>query len=259
MTTQPVLEYRPSAARGVTEIDWLQSRHSFSFGEYYDPAHMGFGPLRVINEDVVAPGAGFPMHGHAHMEIITYVLSGALQHRDSLGNGDVIRPGDVQAMSAGGGIHHSEFNPSNDEGVHLLQIWILPQTRGGDPLYQQTSFDPAGAQNNWQTLVTPDGAGGTLAIRQDATLKAVRLDAAAEVAIDLHPDRKYWLQMARGHATLAASGLTTRAASGLEKEPGDGLRADLRAGDGLGLEKAAGKAILQASQNAEILLFDLPQ
>ncbi|MDP2204678.1 MAG: pirin family protein [Alphaproteobacteria bacterium] len=259
MTTQPVLEYRPSTARGLTEIDWLQSRHSFSFGEYYDPAHMGFGPLRVINEDVVAPGAGFPMHGHAHMEIITYVLSGALQHRDSLGNGDVIRPGDVQAMSAGGGIHHSEFNPSDSEGVHLLQIWILPQARGGDPLYQQTSFDPAGAQNQWQTLVTPDGAGGTLAIRQDASLRAVRLDAAAAVAFDLRPDRKYWLQIARGHVTLAASGLAKLAASGLEKESGDGLQADLRAGDGLGLEKAAGRAILQASESAEILLFDLPQ
>lgn len=247
MTTQPVLEYRPSTARGLTEIDWLHSRHSFSFGEYYDPAHMGFGPLRVINEDVVAPGAGFPMHGHAHMEIITYVLSGALQHRDSLGNGDVIRPGDVQAMSAGGGIHHSEFNPSDSDGVHLLQIWILPQARGGDPLYQQTSFDPAGAQNQWQTLVTPDGAGGTLAIRQDATLRAVRLDAAATVDIDLRSDRKYWLQAARGHATLASG------------TGGGDLRADLRAGDGLGLEKASGKAILQASESAEILLFDLPQ
>jgi len=243
MTSTPVIQYRPSQERGLTEIDWLHSRHSFSFGEYHDAAHMGFGPLRVINEDVVAPGAGFPMHGHAHMEIITYVLSGALQHSDSLGNGDVIRPGDVQAMSAGGGIRHSEFNPSDSEGVHLLQIWILPRGRGGDPQYQQTSFDPAGAHNKWQTLVTPDGAGGTLAIRQDAALHAARLDTGAEVSIDLHPDRKYWLQAARGHATLA----------------GDGLQAALRAGDGLGLEKASGKAILQASGDAEILLFDLPQ
>lgn len=243
MTSTPVIQYRPSQERGLTEIEWLHSRHSFSFGEYHDPAHMGFGPLRVINEDVVEPGAGFPMHGHAHMEIITYVLSGALQHRDSLGNGDVIRPGDVQAMSAGGGIRHSEFNPSDSEGVHLLQIWILPQARGGDPLYQQTSFDPAAGHNRWQTLVTPDGTGGTLAIRQDAVLQSVRLDAAAAVDVELRPERKYWLQAARGHATLA----------------GDGFEAGLQAGDGIGLEKASGKAILQASSDAEILLFDLPQ
>lgn len=236
------VHYRPSQARGLTEIDWLHSRHSFSFGEYYDPNHMGFGPLRVINEDIVAPGAGFPMHGHAHMEIITYVLSGALQHRDSLGNGDVIRPGDVQAMSAGGGIHHSEFNPSDSEGVHLLQIWILPQSRGGDARYQQTSFDGAGFRNQWQTLVTPDGSGGTLDIRQDATLKAVRLDAGAEVSFDARPNRKYWLQAARGLATLA----------------GAGVDATLAAGDGLGLEKADGRAILRAADDAEILLFDLP-
>lgn len=135
MTTSANIHFRPSHARGFTEIGWLKSWHSFSFGEYFDAEHMGFGPLRVINEDIVAPGAGFPMHGHANMEIVTYVLSGALQHRDSLGNGDVIRPGEVQAMSAAGGIHHSEFNPSDDEAVHLLQIWILPQERGDQPGY----------------------------------------------------------------------------------------------------------------------------
>lgn len=242
MSTTPVLHSLPAQTRGLTEIDWLHSRHSFSFGEYYDAARMGFGPLRVINEDVVAPGAGFPMHGHAHMEIITYVLSGALQHRDSLGNGDVIRPGDVQAMSAGGGIHHSEFNPSDTEPVHLLQIWVLPQARGGDARYQQTSFDAAGFRNQWQTLVTPDGAEGTLDIRQDATLKAVRLESGRDVALPLRAERKYWLQAARGHATLAGAGFETA----------------LRAGDGLGLENAAGDAILHAAEDAEILLFDLP-
>lgn len=243
MTISPVLHHRSSQERGLTEIDWLHSRHSFSFGEYYDAAHMGFGPLRVINEDIVAPGAGFPMHGHAHMEIITYVLSGALQHRDSLGNGDVIRPGDVQAMSAGSGIHHSEFNPSDAEGVHLLQIWILPQTRGGEARYQQTAFDAAGFHNRWQTLVTPDGAGGTLDIRQDATLKAARLEAGAVVGMDLDPGRKYWLQVARGQAALT----------------GEGMDAALRTGDGLGLENAAGHATLRAEENAEILFFDLPR
>ncbi|HRJ67713.1 MAG TPA: pirin family protein [Alphaproteobacteria bacterium] len=242
MTATPSVHYRPSQARGLTEIDWLHSRHSFSFGEYYDPAHMGFGPLRVINEDIVAPGAGFPMHGHAHMEIITYVLSGALQHRDSLGNGDVIRPGDVQAMSAGGGIHHSEFNPSDSEGVHLLQIWILPQSRGGDARYQQTSFNPEGFHNHWQTLVTADGADGTLDIRQDAVMKAVRLDAGAAVSFDALAGRKYWLQAARGHVTLA----------------GAGIDVVLRAGDGIGLENTAGSITLHAGEDAEVLLFDLP-
>lgn len=243
MTTSANIHFRPSHARGFTEIGWLKSWHSFSFGEYFDAEHMGFGPLRVINEDIVAPGAGFPMHGHANMEIVTYVLSGALQHRDSLGNGDVIRPGEVQAMSAAGGIHHSEFNPSDDEAVHLLQIWILPQERGGQPGYQQVSFDPAGAANQWQTLVTPDGANGTLQIRQDATIKAVRLAAGAEVEVEVQPGRKYWLQAARGHAIL----------DGL-----DGVK-DLRAGDGLGLDNVQGRAMLQASEDSEFLLFDLPR
>lgn len=243
MSTTPVIHYRPSAARGVTQIGWLDSRHSFSFGEYFDPAHMGFGALRVINEDIVAPGAGFPMHGHANMEIVTYVLSGALQHRDSLGNGDVIRPGDVQAMSAAGGLHHSEFNPSDSEAVHFLQIWLLPRTQGGVPRYQQAGFDPAGARNQWQTLVTPDGADGTLSVGQDVTLRAARLEDGGTVSFDLDPARKYWLQVARGHATLdGIAGVDT-----------------LKAGDGLGLDKAGGKATLHAAPAAEVLLFDLPQ
>lgn len=242
MNTQAVISYRPAQERGFTEIDWLQSRHSFSFGEYYDPAHMGFGPLRVLNEDRVASGAGFPMHGHAHMEIITYVLSGALQHRDSLGNGDVIRPRDVQVMSAGSGIHHSEFNPSDSEAVHFLQIWILPQNNIAAPHYQQTSFDPAGAENQWQLLASPDGAAGSLVIRQDAQMKVLRLNAGS-AALDLDPARKYWLQNAGGHATLT----------------GDGFTLALGAGDGAGLEKTSGTAILQAAAQAEILLFDLPQ
>lgn len=241
MTTSANIHFRPSHARGSTEIGWLKSWHSFSFGEYYDGGHMGFGPLRVINEDIVAPGAGFPMHGHANMEIVTYVLSGALQHRDSLGNGDIIRPGDVQAMSAAAGIHHSEFNPSDSDPVHLLQIWILPQERGGQPGYQQVAFDPAGFVNQWQTLVTPDGANGTLSIRQDATLKAARLAAGASVDIEFVPGRKYWLQVARGHAILGG-------VAGV---------GELRAGDGLGLDNAEGRATLQAAADSEILLFDL--
>ncbi len=243
MTQTSNIHFRPSHSRGFTEIDWLKSWHSFSFGEYYDADHMGFGPLRVINEDIVAPGAGFPMHAHANMEIVTYVLAGALQHRDSLGNGDIIRPGDVQAMSAASGIHHSEFNPSSTGAVHLLQIWILPQARGGQPGYQQVAFDPAGAANQWQTLVTPDGADGTLSIRQDTTLKAVRLSAGASVDVAVLPQRKYWLQAARGHAILdGVAGVT-----------------ELRAGDGLGLDHAEGRASLQATEDSELLLFDLPR
>lgn len=230
---------RKSNERGYTETGWLKSWHSFSFGEYHDRAHMGFGPLRVINEDIVAPGGGFPMHGHANMEIITYVLSGQLEHRDSLGNGDVIRPGDVQAMSAGKGILHSEFNPSESDPVHLLQIWIMPQESGGRPAYQQAVFAADGFDNQWQVLVTPDGRADTLQIRQDATLYAAKLAAGKSLSFDRNPDKKYWLQVAKGQVTL------------------DG--ATLSAGDGFAMAGEAGDVILAAGRpDTEILLFELP-
>lgn len=230
---------RPGQDRGYTETDWLKSWHSFSFGEYHDRAHMGFGPLRVINEDIVAPGGGFPMHGHANMEIITYVLSGQLEHRDSLGNGDVIRPGEVQAMSAGKGILHSEFNPSETDSVHLLQIWIMPQESGGRPAYQQAVFAADGFDNQWQVLVTPDGRADTLQIRQDATLYAAKLAAGKSLSFDRNPDKKYWLQVAKGQVTL------------------DG--ATLSAGDGFAMAGEDGQATLStAASDAEVLLFELP-
>jgi redox-sensitive bicupin YhaK (pirin superfamily) len=230
---------RPGSERGYTEIGWLKSWHSFSFGEYFDAEHMGFGPLRVINEDIVAPGGGFPMHGHANMEIITYILSGQLEHRDSLGNGDIIRPGEVQAMSAGKGILHSEFNPSDTEPVHLLQIWIMPQESGGRPAYRQAVFAAEGFDDRWQWLVTPDGRDGTLPIRQDATLRAARMTAGKNLSFDRNPDKKYWLQVARGKVTL------------------DG--ATIAAGDGLAISGEDGTATLTATAaGTEILLFELP-
>ena len=230
---------RQGTDRGYTEMDWLKSWHSFSFGEYHDRGHMGFGPLRVINEDIVAPGGGFPMHGHANMEIITYVLSGQLEHRDSLGNGDVIHPGDVQAMSAGKGILHSEFNPSDTDSVHLLQIWIMPQETGGAPAYRQVTLDPAGADNQWQWLVTADGQNDTLAIRQDATLRAAKLTEGSSITFDRRADKKYWLQVARGKVTL------------------DGHA--LQAGDGYAVTDEETKGQVTAQADAEILLFELPQ
>src|SRR4051812_21774051 len=161
-----MLTVRRKDARGRTTTPWLDSRHSFSFGDYYDPQNMGFGPLRVINEDVVAPETGFPMHGHRDMEIITYVLEGSLEHKDSLGTGSVIRPGEVQMMRAGKGILHSEFNPAN-ESVHLLQIWIEPDEKGLKPAYQQKEFDAAEMRDRLRLLVSPDGADESLRIRQD--------------------------------------------------------------------------------------------
>lgn len=230
---------RKSADRGQTRTYWLDSLHSFSFGEYHDRAHMGFGPLRVINEDFVRAEAGFPMHGHANMEIITYVLSGALEHKDSLGNGSAIRPLEVQMMSAGKGILHSEFNPSKDEDVHLLQIWIMPSERGTRPSYQQTAFDAQEFRNRLRLIVSPDGAEGSLKILQDAKLYAARMENAAVLSAALSEKRKYWLQVARGSVEVAGKTLAQ--------------------GDALALENEGGKADIKATADAEILFFDLPQ
>ena len=227
----------PAAARGRTQIDWLDSWHSFSFGEYYDPEHMGFGPLRVINEDFVKGGAGFPTHPHRDMEIITYVLSGSLEHKDSLGTGSVIKPGEVQMMRAGTGIRHSEFNPSKTEDVHLLQIWIIPDKQGLEPKYQQKTFAPEDMRNKLKLIVSPGGEDGALDISQDAKLFSAKLDKGKSVAFDAKPERNYWLQIARGAV-----------------EDGD---ARLGAGDALALQKETGAVTVTASEDAEILLFDM--
>lgn len=234
-----MLKIRHNNERGLTQTDWLHGLHSFSFGEYRDRHNMGFGPLRVINEDVVAPGGGFHTHGHANMEILTYVLEGALEHKDSLGSGGVIRPGDVQVMSAGKGILHSEFNASQEEPVHLLQIWILPAETGTRPSYQQETIPAGHVDNRFGVLASPDGREGGLKIGQDAVISAAKLDAGKSVTVDTVADRKYWLQMARGKVTM-----------------GD---ITLDAGDGLAVSGEAQQFLLTADQDSEILLFNMVQ
>jgi hypothetical protein len=233
-----MINIRKKQDRGRTQIAWLDSWHSFSFGDYYDSKNMGFGPLRVINEDFVNPAAGFPTHGHRDMEIITYVLEGALEHKDSLGTGSTIRPGDVQMMRAGKGIQHSEFNPSQTEAVHLLQIWILPEEKGLMPTYQQKSFDPAGREDKLQLIIAPEGAEGALEIRQDALVYAAKISGDGDVPFAMKAERKYWLQVARG--SVSACGM------------------DLEAGDALAVSGEFGDYSIKGKSAAEILLFDLP-
>jgi redox-sensitive bicupin YhaK (pirin superfamily) len=232
-----MIRIRPSDERGHVRYDWLDTYHSFSFGEYFDPRHMGYSILRVINEDTIAPGGGFPTHGHRDMEIVTYVLSGALQHRDSMGNGSVIRPGEVQHMSAGRGVRHSEFNASDSEPVHLLQIWLLPGENGIEPTYQQQRFPVEERSGQLRLLVSPDGRGGSIAARQEGFLFGALLDAGTGVEHRLEPGRRAYLQLARG--AVEANGQR------------------LRAGDGAFIEQETGIAITGV-ENAELLLFDLP-
>ena len=227
---------RPAAERGHTRLDWLDSWHTFSFGDYYDPAHMGFRALRVINEDWIAPGRGFGTHPHADMEIVTCVLSGALQHRDSLGNGSMIRPGEVQRMSAGTGIAHSEFNPSETEPVHLLQIWILPEQRGLAPGYEQRQFAAGEREGRLRLVGAADGREGAVVIHQDVELYVATLPAATEVAHALGPGRHAWVQVASGSVRL------------------DGET--LAAGDGAAVTGAP-RVELASITRAEVLLFDL--
>ena len=231
---------RPANTRGKASAGWLDSRHTFSFGHYHDPQWMGFGPLRVINEDRVAPGAGFPPHGHANMEILSYVLSGALAHRDDAGGGGVLHPGELQWMSAGHGIEHSEFNASKDEPVHFLQIWIQPDRLNARPAYAQRTFDPAARRGRWALLASPGGADGSLAIRQQAWLRGALLGDGEVVDWALDPARRYWLHVAQGEATV------------------DDRR--LAAGDALGYSEQDGSLRIQGvgSALADVLLFDLP-
>jgi redox-sensitive bicupin YhaK (pirin superfamily) len=231
---------RPAAERGRVGMGWLDSRHTFSFGHYHDPNWMGFGPLRVINEDRVAPDGGFAPHSHANMEILSVVLEGALAHRDSTGTDGVIRPGEVQWMSAGHGIQHSEYNASQTEPVHFLQIWIQPDRVNAQPAYAQSYFDPEARRGRWQWLASPDGSDGSLAIRQQAWLRAVRLGAGETAEWSMDPARRYWLHVASGEATVAGR--------------------ELGAGDALGFEGEGGTLALsgRGETPADILLFELP-
>ncbi len=229
-----MITVRPAAARGPTRIGWLDSRHSFSFGDYYDPAHMGFGPLRVINEDRVAAGAGFGAHGHADMEILSYVVSGALAHQDSLGNGAVVRPGEIQRMTAGTGVRHAEMNPSATDPVHFLQIWIEPERRGLAPGYEQVAL-PAAAPGALTLLAARERHDGAVVIHQDATLYRATPGDGAAVDVALAPGRRVWLQVVRGD--VAANGVA------------------LTAGDGAAV---AGEERVRLDGDGELLVFDLP-
>src|SRR3954447_21276694 len=197
-----MIAVRPAADRGRTTTDWLDSRHTFSFNDYYDPAYVQFRDLRVINDDKVAPAAGFGTHPHRDMEIITYVVRGALEHKDSLGTGSVIRPGDVQRMSAGTGIRHSEFNPSPTEPVHLLQIWIMPERRGLPPEYEQKAFPEAERRGRWRLVASHDGRDGSVTVHQDVDLYATILGPGESAARPLRPGRYAWVQVARGAVTV---------------------------------------------------------
>ncbi|KAB8196177.1 hypothetical protein FKV24_004800 [Lysobacter maris] len=229
---------RRSQDRGHVQAGWLDSRHTFSFGHYYDPAWMGFGVLRVINEDRVDPGAGFPTHGHANMEILSYVLEGALAHKDSSGGGGVIRPGELQWMGAGHGVEHSEFNASKTEPVHFLQIWLQPDRVNAAPGYAQREAAAAVPGGGWTLLASPDGAEGSVAMRQDARVLEARLDDGEGAEYALDPARRYWLHLARGGARVGAR--------------------ELRAGDALGFSDETGALRLRADGEALALLFDLP-
>jgi quercetin 2,3-dioxygenase len=231
-----MLTPRFAEERGKADFGWLDTRHSFSFGHYYDPAHMGFGPLRVINEDRIRPAAGFPTHGHSDMEIITYIVDGALEHKDSTGSGSVIRPGDVQRMSAGTGIRHSEFNASGSAAVHLLQIWILPAEDGLTPEYEEKHFSAADRHGRLRLICARDGREGALTIHQDVDLYAAILDDGATVTHATRPERKIWVQIVRG--TVEVNGQAARA------------------GDGLALEGETAVTI-HATSEAELLLFDM--
>ena len=233
-----MIQIHKGGERGVSRTSWLDSRHSFSFGDFYDRTRMGFGALRVINEDRVAPGGGFPTHGHRDMEILTWVLEGALAHRDSLGSGAEIRPGELQAMRAGTGIRHSEFNASAEEPVHFLQIWIVPERAGLVPGYAQQAFDAAKLDGRLQLLASHDGRDGSLPIAQDADLWAGRTGETGGV-LSHRPaaGRRAWLQVARGAVRLGEMAL--------------------QAGDAAAID-AVKEIHIDAAAAAEVLLFDLP-
>lgn len=233
-----MLEIRKSEDRGIAEHGWLSSRHTFSFANYHDPRHMGVGPLRVINEDRVKPAHGFGAHGHRDMEIISYVLDGALEHKDSMGTGSVIRYGNVQRMSAGSGVMHSEFNHSASEPVHFLQIWIVPDAQGIEPSYEEKYFGPASKQGQWRLVASPDGRDGSVLIHQDARIYASILNGADTLEYAWPASRCGYLHVARG--AIAVNGQV------------------LKAGDAVKLVDEPSITVSEA-HDAEILLFDLPR
>jgi redox-sensitive bicupin YhaK (pirin superfamily) len=232
-----MITLRKAKDRGHANHGWLDSWHTFSFADYHDPAHMGFGPLRVINEDRVEPGKGFGRHGHRDMEIVSYVLEGQLEHRDSVGTGAVIEPGDVQRMSAGRGVLHSEYNPSLTKPVHFLQIWIEPDRAGLAPSYEQKHFAEHEKRHRLRLIASPDGAEGSVTIHQDARVYAALLDGADQVTHPLAPGRRAWVHVARGGARVNGVALATGDAAALTAETG---------------------ITLDGAEAAEVLVFDLP-
>jgi redox-sensitive bicupin YhaK (pirin superfamily) len=233
-----VQEVRRSSERGHADHGWLESYHSFSFAEYFDPRHVEFGPLRVINEDRVQPGAGFATHGHHDMEIMSYVLEGALAHKDSMGNGSTIRPGDVQRMSAGSGVRHSEYNASKSELLHFLQIWIQPSVEGIEPGYEERPFSAEEKRGRLRLIASPDRAEGSVLIHQEARVYAGLFDGAEQATLEVSPGRLIYVHVARGAIRANGTALDT--------------------GDALQLTDATTLA-LDGGRGAEVLVFDLPQ
>ncbi|MEM1022369.1 MAG: pirin family protein [Myxococcota bacterium] len=231
------MKIRRNDERGHAEHGWLDSHHTFSFANYHDPKHMGWRALRVINEDRVVPGAGFGAHPHRDMEIISYVLEGGLEHKDSMGTGSIIRPGEVQRMSAGTGVFHSEFNASKSDPVHFLQIWLLPSAKGLEPGYQQKAFDPEKRRGEFKPLVSPDGREGSLRMNQDAVLSGAFLEEGKTLEHTLGAERYGWLHLARG--SVAVNGEALNAGDGIALDPGERL------------------AIEGLAKDSELLLFDL--
>ena len=231
-----MLEIRPAAERGLANFGWLHSQHSFSFGSYYDPQQTGFSDLLVINDDRVRQGRGFDTHGHRDMEIFSYVLEGALEHKDSMGTGSVIRPGDVQLMSAGTGVRHSEYNASREEPVHFLQIWIVPNRKGVEPRYQQQYFAAAEKRGRLRLILSPDGAEGSLSVHQDARVYAGLFDGAEAQRFELADNRYAYVHVARGALSV----------NGQRMEAGDGARL-----------RNVREIDFSAGEDAEVLLFDL--
>lgn len=232
-----MLTIRKAAERGISKFSWLDSQHTFSFGDYLDPRHMGFSDLRVINEDRVVAGAGFGTHGHRDMEIISYVLAGELAHKDSMGTGSVIRPGDLQRMSAGTGVTHSEMNGSPENPVHFLQIWLLPEAKGLEPGYEQKHFDLAERLDQWRLIGSRDGRDGSVTIHQNVSLYTAMLNGDTQLSYELAADRRAWLQVTRGSVSLNGQ--------------------PMEAGDGAAIADLNTLTVIGNQPQSEVLLFDL--
>lgn len=238
MATQPILTKRPAAERGQANHDWLQARFTFSFAEYYDPSHMGFKSLRVMNNDTIQPGGGFPTHPHDNMEIFTYIIEGQLEHRDSMGNGAIIKAGDLQYMSAGSGIQHSEFNPSQTESTHLYQIWLQPNERDGEPRYAEKPLGDLAKPNQLTLLFSGNGRDGSTAIRQDTEIYFGRMDQGESLTVPASDSTPHtWIQTLNGDLTIMDESLST--------------------GDGLAIENVPDPFTIQSKADSDFLLFRL--